>query len=501
MSRAHGCKFPFHALQISSWILFSVLVLSFYVLFTPIFPVPILIFLDLLYGVEMIVLVSSAAVATCTDMTVKSVGVDRVGSVTCVFCVRRVPENCKHCRKCQRCVQNFDHHCKWLNNCVGASNYESFFVAVMSAVMLLLTQFGVGVAALVLLGVNPDNTLQRIELFYNQTNVLWGVFFGLILAITVLVAIMAGSLLHLLGFHIMLIALKMTTYDYLMNQRRIAQEKTILTRGVAVTLTGVHASSAMHSVPQLINSDTEMTTLNVDPKSFDQVNFPPNMERISNSSAELYLDGKNLAKPTIDFGISPVSNVEIETLPDVSAQEIKIEIPAENDARKEVLKDLSTTISIETDSKASSAPTFKPAHLQVKMIDPLLIAQKSASNDNIIKSQSLSRHGSKQAFRLKSENVPGLIGKPFSSLRSFNISPVDLKKLQSIAENEKGKGDANVLERIHTASSHVNMHSSPAALNRNSSESILCDIDGDDSDLDNEEVIPIKSAKDIEIKK
>jgi palmitoyltransferase len=28
-----------------------------------------------------------------------------------------------HCMRCNRCTLNFDHHCKYLNNCVGSQNY------------------------------------------------------------------------------------------------------------------------------------------------------------------------------------------------------------------------------------------------------------------------------------------------------------------------------------------------------------------------------------------
>ena len=35
---------------------------------------------------------------------------------------------CDFCRQCNRCCEGFDHHCVWLNNCIGRSNYKSFFI-------------------------------------------------------------------------------------------------------------------------------------------------------------------------------------------------------------------------------------------------------------------------------------------------------------------------------------------------------------------------------------
>ena len=37
----------------------------------------------------------------------------------CLICHIFKPERCHHCSTCARCVLNMDHHCPWINNCVG----------------------------------------------------------------------------------------------------------------------------------------------------------------------------------------------------------------------------------------------------------------------------------------------------------------------------------------------------------------------------------------------
>jgi DHHC palmitoyltransferase len=43
---------------------------------------------------------------------------------------RRRPPRCHHCRTCSACVLQFDHHCVWLDNCVGYGNVRSFVLSV-----------------------------------------------------------------------------------------------------------------------------------------------------------------------------------------------------------------------------------------------------------------------------------------------------------------------------------------------------------------------------------
>ncbi|CAG0913774.1 unnamed protein product [Notodromas monacha] len=49
----------------------------------------------------------------------------------CKKCVAPKPPRAHHCSVCRRCVLKMDHHCPWLNNCIGLMNRRHFFSYMM----------------------------------------------------------------------------------------------------------------------------------------------------------------------------------------------------------------------------------------------------------------------------------------------------------------------------------------------------------------------------------
>jgi palmitoyltransferase len=65
-------------------------------------------------------------------------GMDVVKRRFCLTCQCFKPDRCHHCSACNVCVLNMDHHCLWINNCIGFWNRKKFLLLIMYAEIITI---------------------------------------------------------------------------------------------------------------------------------------------------------------------------------------------------------------------------------------------------------------------------------------------------------------------------------------------------------------------------
>ncbi|BFZ12890.1 hypothetical protein BsWGS_15928 [Bradybaena similaris] len=158
----------------------------------------------------------------------------------CALCEVSVQDpKAKHCSACNKCVAGFDHHCRWLNNCVGDRNYKWFFATLLFAIMASLIVTCVGLTLFI--GFFTDKSNGRIFQVYKdaigsdepaslemfQKPVADAVFLTFDVITVVLALIAFGFLVHLTQFHIWLIYKGMSTYDFIVREREKNSENQV----------------------------------------------------------------------------------------------------------------------------------------------------------------------------------------------------------------------------------------------------------------------------------
>lgn len=172
--RLHGLQLPLHPLQLFGWLVLLLFGVASYWVLIPAFHAPIQ---GPLYGLISglyIVHIAAHLTALLTDPADKELRRvhrnDRIvpefdrskhGHVIengrCHLCnIRTSTPRTKHCSVCNKCVGKFDHHCKWLNHCIGSRNYVAFLMCVVSAVVATLVIVAAVIGQIVLYYVQPD---------------------------------------------------------------------------------------------------------------------------------------------------------------------------------------------------------------------------------------------------------------------------------------------------------------------------------------------------------
>lgn len=61
----------------------------------------------------------------------------------CPYCLIKKNFKTKHCLICKKCIQQFDHHCFWIGNCIGKKNYFMFIFFLIFTICNLVFNAGI----------------------------------------------------------------------------------------------------------------------------------------------------------------------------------------------------------------------------------------------------------------------------------------------------------------------------------------------------------------------
>lgn len=126
----------------------------------------------------------------------------------CGYCFLLQPMRARHCKMCKQCVRRFDHHCPWIDNCVGERNHKWFLLYL--CVQFVAVSWGLQAAWS---GIVFAPTWQQ-----------WFTQNGFLLGALGLTGVFTMVVLLLMGIHVYLASVNTTTWEF-MSRHRISYLK------------------------------------------------------------------------------------------------------------------------------------------------------------------------------------------------------------------------------------------------------------------------------------
>ncbi len=232
--KKNGCSCPLNFFQILSWIIFSLIISSFFILTAKLIRNNSLI-IQIFYMIISLVLLVFNVLTTLKDPAdpnlkkqlekKKKCEKDDVQYVLeiskhlefCVLCCSNIENNSKHCSVCNKCVSDFDHHCNWVNNCIGKENYKHFFSLIVMTVINLTYSIVFNILSISVIHNNEEerNRLKE-EVFFGKD---LETIIIVIIVIIVFEFIIVLAISYLIFIHIYFLFNNTTTYEYITKSR------------------------------------------------------------------------------------------------------------------------------------------------------------------------------------------------------------------------------------------------------------------------------------------
>lgn len=233
--KKNGFSWPFHPFQVASWIAYFLNILSYFGVIAPWLSS---ISIILVIGLSFLYFILNGAVIVYAIKAMKWNPTDRAvllnwelmkkgivpekkekSALYCQVWESYVNERTKHCGEWNRCVELFDHHWKWLNNCIGAKNYKTFIILII-LVGIQTFYYTLAGFAFIILGFSKKTRPKKVE------NGPWMIekrdSKGIAIIVTVLVlvlmlvsGIISIGIFLLLKLHYKLMKFDFTTFEYI----------------------------------------------------------------------------------------------------------------------------------------------------------------------------------------------------------------------------------------------------------------------------------------------
>lgn len=208
--RVRGFQRPFSLDQKVTWVIQVIWICLFYGVCSTVLDGTRLVIVLSIFTVAVVVLFSSWLYCSLVDPS----HADGWGCP----CMAKDQQTVRYCSSCKKSVPGLDHHCTWLNTCVGKKNYAQFYSLIVAGSIQFDLQLTVGV--LVLTTWKDEVESDAKDAFGHMT-----VFVVIMIVHNLVCVWLALAFTALASFHTYLLVQGFGTYEWLLQRRRNKRQK------------------------------------------------------------------------------------------------------------------------------------------------------------------------------------------------------------------------------------------------------------------------------------